>query len=403
MSAEAFLEPANSPRSGSGVPQQHARIYGLDILRALAILFVICVHVSSGLLNDSVKKWVVMILPDGVHMFFVLSGFLIGGILLRVIERDGSSPRVLLDFWIRRWMRTLPAYLFMLLLLLGLYHFTFPGFKVLDKTPYFFFLQNFNHPHPDFFGEAWSLSVEEWFYLLIPSALFLVISVFGTRPRLVMPMIALAVMLFCCAIRYHRYASLHIQTEAELGTMIWTQVITRMDSLMFGLLAAYALHYFPSFWKSGARAAFWAGLLLILLNKVIGLLVFGRSAFFHSNLSLPISSLSYMLLLPYLNQVRSGSGWLYRGLTRISIISYSLYLVHSTLIIGIILNQYCFRGNDQLWVRGLRFGLFWVLAFPAASLMYRYVEKPFMDLREKWTGNRKDRLPLAAFDRGNNS
>ena len=85
-------------------------------------------------------------------MFFVLSGFLIGGILIRALERDGATMATLLHFWIRRWFRTLPNYFLILLLLSAiscwLYH---RSFWTLD---YFFFLQNFNKPSPPFFAEA---------------------------------------------------------------------------------------------------------------------------------------------------------------------------------------------------------------------------------------------------------
>src|SRR5205085_5698906 len=81
------------------------RIYGLDILRAVAILLVIyahwIVHVGSEIFN----------LGDGVAIFFVLSGFLIGKILFSIINKRFAF-RDLINFWIRRWFRTLPAYFF---------------------------------------------------------------------------------------------------------------------------------------------------------------------------------------------------------------------------------------------------------------------------------------------------
>ena len=65
------------------LPQSKVRIYGLDVLRALAITYVMFSHgyeYSGKLVSDHYYKWLVL---DGVGLFFVLSGFLIGGILIR--------------------------------------------------------------------------------------------------------------------------------------------------------------------------------------------------------------------------------------------------------------------------------------------------------------------------------
>jgi len=93
------------------------RVFGLDILRFIAIFMVLLGH-SLILAPQSVKKVVNPFLYDGVAIFFVLSGFLIGGILLKVLNKGAASWSGLIDFWKRRWMRTLPVYLFVLLYLL---------------------------------------------------------------------------------------------------------------------------------------------------------------------------------------------------------------------------------------------------------------------------------------------
>ena len=147
------------------------RIYGLDILRALAILFVVYGHSIIFVIKVWPKKWLTIPVLDGVSIFFVLSGFLIGGILLKIFEEQKASFRLLWKFWIRRWFRTLPNYFLLLIVL-----FIIQGL-ILNKTslaqfwPYLFFSQNLNSIHPVFFPEAWSLSVEEWFYVFIPLGL----------------------------------------------------------------------------------------------------------------------------------------------------------------------------------------------------------------------------------------
>jgi peptidoglycan/LPS O-acetylase OafA/YrhL len=152
---------------------------------------------------------------------------------------------------------------------------------------------------------------------------------------------------------------------------------------MYGLLAAYWQHFHRSSWTQKARTSFGIGLVLFLLTKLAAETVFSRSVFFHCNLSFPLYALSIMLLLPYLSQIRKGSGWTYQALTRVSLISYSLYLIHSSLVIGLILNQYLFQGHWGPETRWLRLAAFWLLSIPLAEVMYRFIEIPFMKLRDR--------------------
>jgi peptidoglycan/LPS O-acetylase OafA/YrhL len=99
------------------------RVFGLDILRAAAILFVVIGH-GSLLLSEELRVLCNYFFFDRVSIFFVLSGFLIGGILIKLIEKNGFSLTILKSFWIRRWFRTLPNY-FLILIVLCIIQFLF--------------------------------------------------------------------------------------------------------------------------------------------------------------------------------------------------------------------------------------------------------------------------------------
>ena len=116
--------------------KNNSRVFGLDILRALAILLVVTGH-SYYFLPASFKNNVLSVFPDGVAIFFVLSGYLIGGILIRTLERDGAGFGNLLNFWVRRWMRTLPLYFLILLILCILSYAFVPGFSISSVGKYF--------------------------------------------------------------------------------------------------------------------------------------------------------------------------------------------------------------------------------------------------------------------------
>src|SRR5262245_19657934 len=132
----------------------HSRNFGLDVVRSAAILPVLAVHYLAFTVPQApALVWPYGIL--GVTIFFVLSGFLIGRIMLRQFDRSAGWPE-LLTFYQRRWLRTLPLYY--LALVVGL--FVSPGgigfapaagWRTLLYIP---FLQNFAWPIPDWFSES---------------------------------------------------------------------------------------------------------------------------------------------------------------------------------------------------------------------------------------------------------
>ena len=132
------------------------RVFGLDVLRALAVLFVVYGHGYSLVGGDIPVTLYLLPSLDGVTIFFVLSGFLIGRILLRTVAKDDFNGQMLVQFWIRRWFRTLPNYFAVLIFLVI-------AFNLLESPPpdglirYFLFSQNIACTHPKLSSIAWSL------------------------------------------------------------------------------------------------------------------------------------------------------------------------------------------------------------------------------------------------------
>ena len=144
------------------------RVIGLDIVRSVAVLSVVLHHFTHLWWRFAFAPLVLAGIY-GVELFFVLSGFLIGGILFRQAKRDGFHRKDILHFWKRRWFRTLPNYV----LFLGL----FTIVAVLNHADltgwwrYLFFLQNlFSSKYLIIYGVSWSLCVEEWSYIQIGRA-----------------------------------------------------------------------------------------------------------------------------------------------------------------------------------------------------------------------------------------
>lgn len=156
--------------------QLNQRAFGLDILRATAISLVVVSHTSSIIIPSGHRNALLTFMGHtGVELFFVLSGFLIGTIILKLqLPNQIFIPGRIANFWIRRWFRTLPNYYFVLLI-----YFAVDIDKLIhtaakyDIWKYFLFLQSTLPTHTSIFAVSWSLAIEEWFYFLFPLAYLL--------------------------------------------------------------------------------------------------------------------------------------------------------------------------------------------------------------------------------------
>ncbi len=148
------------------------RVPGLDTLRAAAILAVIACHLIAFLpMHFPVMPPAVVGLLEfgatGVDLFFVLSGFLIGGIILRELETKAVLD--LPKFYWRRWLRTLPAYFATVVAIFVLLRLKHPGEPTGLTWHYLIFAQTyFPPPVVERMGFSWSLCVEEHFYVVLP-------------------------------------------------------------------------------------------------------------------------------------------------------------------------------------------------------------------------------------------
>ena len=242
------------------------RMVQLDLLRGVAILLVMCFHgviraKSAGFLSPIASRlncmgW------SGVDLFFVLSGFLIGGLLFKEYLAEGRLD--VRRFIVRRAFKIWPSYYVYLLYLAVLLHFT----DLVDKAgasksliPNLLHIQNYTIPPR---GHTWSLAVEEHFYLLLPFLLALLIgrSKGAERRLALVPWIAAVVAGVCLSLRY--LESFH-KPWAQVTHYFPTQL--RIDSLFFGVVLAYFYHLKPALLDrllQYRKAVFIVGLALVL-------------------------------------------------------------------------------------------------------------------------------------------
>ena len=323
----------------------------------------------------------------------MLSGFLIGGILLKIINRSDFRWKDLRSFWVRRWFRTLPNYYLVLLLIIAL--------KIFDPDPhsdfpppgglwrYFFFLQNLHSPHPDFFPEAWSISVEECFYFIIPLLLFFSFYIPRIPRRHVFLFWLVSIILSVTALRFYRVIHYHIHDVLVWDYHIRKEVITRLDSIMYGCLGAYVLFYHPDAFYRHKRLKLITGIVLLLTPNIFFnfLAQPGWEIQFRNYVGIPLSSLGTLALLPALSTMRGGGRLWHRSITFVAVASYSMYLLnlsvimyHLLLWLAGILN---IEDSRYVMAATLQYMLFWIFTLGLSYLIYRFYERPITLLREK--------------------
>lgn len=361
------------------------RIFGLDILRAFAIFFVMLGHsryLIPSLIDNKAYKFFVM---DGVTIFFVLSGYLIGGILIKIlIKENGFHLSTLINFWMRRWLRTVPIYLLILSIVLLIQLVSSGSFSI-SYLKYFLFSQNIYSPHPSFFPEAWSLSIEEWFYLSLGAGLFLSLK-FGRSVQKTLLFWILFIILSSTCIRSLNAIKYSCVDNTCWQAYIRGQVITRLDSLMFGVLAAYISVFFKQTWISmRSRPVWFFGILLVFIPQAYDYFIGGM--WFKNYFFFTFVSIGTFFLLPVAANLTKGSGVIYKLITVTSLISYSIYLINYTLI-----SKYYFEAvkkilpvlsREILVVHIFNYTSFWVITFLVSILLYKYFELPVTKLREK--------------------
>src|SRR6478672_3868002 len=231
-----------------------ARQHGLDLVRATAISAVMLYHAKTMMLAPSSAPWPIGFGWMGVDLFFVLSGFLIAGQLLKPWA-SGTRPDYG-RFFLRRALRTIPAFAVVVMI--------YFAFSQLRETPniqpfwqFATFTENllFDPTAPKAFDQVWSLCVEEQFYLLFPLALALVAMKPSARKvvTVLLAILTAGILLrafLWLALVANKPFDMHSQSSWQAYvTLIYYPTWSRLDGLLAGITLATLKIFRPSAWK----------------------------------------------------------------------------------------------------------------------------------------------------------
>ncbi len=362
----------------------NTRLYGLDTLRSLAIVVVMIYHVKRFLppTLEAIGNvgWI------GVDLFFVLSGFLIGAQVLRPIAQ--GRPVEIKGFYKRRAYRILPAYLAVLLLYLSV-----PVWREQAQLPALWKFLSFTanlvmiYPSQRAFSHAWSLCIEEQFYLVLPIIVILLARKPNARQTvlLISGLIGMGIIVRSWEVFHVIRAPGMSDDAAEILTAkrIYYATYSRLDGLVAGVSLATIQQFRPTVWDQLRRRA------NVALSAGFVLVSFGVWLFEAAN---PSSSDPAGIIIGFpvlasglalcVGSAATGEGVLARrvpGCSAIATLAFSLYLTHKEV-----------AHLDRLWLPRLAFESSWrgaaiytLTFFVAAALLYVCVERPFLLLRER--------------------
>lgn len=195
----------------------------LDLIRYVAAITVAIFHYKLSLSESFLNEFVV---ATSVEIFFVLSGFVLARQINHIIK-NGFKFSDIKIFLIRRWLRTIPPYL--IALIIAMLIFGGGGYK--NVFLHVFYLQNFISDTPawPFFPVGWSLSIEEWFYVLFPITLFIFYKF--KKVRNLNLFVSLGIIILCLILR------LNFGSIENWGSDVRRSVIFRFDAIIYGYIA----------------------------------------------------------------------------------------------------------------------------------------------------------------------
>lgn len=349
---------------------QTTRIHGLDILRSVAIILVFMFHCFGGSIGRA--GWV------GVDLFFVLSGYLIGNQIFSILNKQQSFS--LNTFYCRRFLRTLPNYLFVL----GLY-FLIPAFREQPLlTPlwkFITFTQNFGLSHSAF-SHAWSLCLEEQFYLFLPIIVLFIANKRSLKTGWILVGIILLGGIILRTTLWFTYIQ-HVgkDTFQLYMTKIYYFPFCRLDGLVLGVTIAMLQNYYMDIWSRIIARANW-----FLVLGLIGcyftfyplsyLFEFVPTAFGFLLRSVSFAALVLAALSPntLLHRIKIP------GTMKLAAWSYAIYLTHKQ-VIHITHSVMAYWSIGELSIITIVIEI--LISLGAGWLLYTYIETPFLKLRHK--------------------
>lgn len=266
MHGSSGATPTQPPRPGArmaGHPPPPPRSHKLDALRAVAVLLVLGAHASGWIQSP---PWPLPTAFDlwrragwaGVDLFFVLSGFLVSGLLFREHNRWGRLS--VSRFLLRRGLKIYPGYYVLLGLSILYFHQAGPEATAFQIASEALFFQNYGRP---LWAHTWSLAVEEHFYLLLAAFLAFLARRGGPGEICFRPVLGVAAAVATLSLGARWWTDYAYPPAATPNHFDWSlrhvfPTHLRLDTLLLGVALSYVNHYHHDRVNRFVTRWFWA-------------------------------------------------------------------------------------------------------------------------------------------------
>ncbi|MGZ8293242.1 MAG: acyltransferase family protein [Telluria sp.] len=374
------------------------RIYGLDTLRALAIVLVTLHHYVLFVSHKPTFGWIGDIGWVGVDLFFALSGYLIGNQIFAAMRSERGFS--LGHFYARRLLRTLPNF-YVVLALYALWPWFRDGLELPPLWEFLVFVQNINLTPGTAFSHAWSLCIEEQFYMLLPALALLIAS---RRNSLRWAWFAVLLAFVAgMAIRATIWQEL-VDGSSRPGMnyfkYVYYSTFCRFDELVAGVALALLKNYHANAWKritAHGNLALVAAIAVLAAAFTMLLPMNERESFVNTVVGFPMLALGFSLLIV----AALGEGSLLRttrvpGAASLALWAYAIYLTHK---------QVCILAKKPLAEMGygpespVAIAALLALSVLSGWVLYKLVESPFMALRDRYVPTNFARAALTPAPR----
>ncbi|MGC4403588.1 acyltransferase family protein [Methyloversatilis sp. MC4-4] len=350
---------------------QRGREVSLDLVRGLAIILVVFYHVNIpatvspvlSMIQSPARQfgWV------GVDVFFVLSGFLVGRLLLQAIERSGFS--VVPSFLVRRAFKIWPVFFAYLIARLAF-----------DSDPWEnYLIQNLLHVQNYFVSSVkhtWSLAVEEHFYVTFPLLLLFLRKFFYSRFGAVV-FLGLFFFIFCLFLR--SVATINGVSDVDIQ---W-QTQYRVDALFFGVMIAGVDVYRKSLYEKIEKMV--PVLLAVVVAWILSLYLLSNWPVLKVSVGYSMNILGAAAILILLRgcEDRISRFWFVRAIAWIGVCSYATYLWHLALFKISKSMIVRFTGHTSL-DEVLFFLICYAVIFLGGFVLTAMMERPALYVRERY-------------------
>jgi peptidoglycan/LPS O-acetylase OafA/YrhL len=337
----------------------------IDGVRAIAILWVMSLHmifyqipifpIETAAMAKNPGSGLIANGTQGVDLFFVISGFLMGSILFSEVQKSGriAFPK----FYVRRFLRLIPVYLVAMVLALYLTH-GLPGHPKWDHAENIWanllYVNNFLPRAKQYMGWCWSLAIEEQFYLLLPFCILAFVGLGKARFRVLATLMCLSVAIRFAVVHFSAIVPPYTFVPESKEYYAWYDTIYDKPWMRFGGLLAGVSGAYLSVFRKPQLVRFFSQTRIVTLLCVGCIGVIAHIAFtgmestffdqipylarelwwaFHRDV---LSIAVMFIILSAIHTPRLFGGWLRRFLSwkafyPIAQLSYSFYLVHEML------------------------------------------------------------------------